>query len=282
MAYDSGVSFCEGVNLLFFAGLEGSFARRVSWIHLDLRRNSFALGLREFSRVLGKYDDFVFVSRGNRESFSHFFPDLERERLHVIYNPVDVSGILRKSLEVENIPSSPPGRFRIMSVGRLVSVKRFDRLIKACKMLCANGCQIELFILGSGPDAPQLNRLIAELDLGDDVHLIPFQENPYPWLKSADVFVSSSDSEGLPLVVSEAMILGVPIVATRTVGAGEVLENGKYGVLTDFSELALAEALMGLYREPQLRESCKKALHEALEKKLLPFSATVESVERIL
>ena len=280
--YDCGVSFCEGINLLFFAGLRGRFLRCVSWIHLDLQCNSFALSTAEFSRALKKYEDVVFVSRGNRESFLHVFPDFDRARLHVVHNPVDVAGILQKSADVGTITLCPPGRFRIVSVGRFVPVKRFDRLIRACKILHESACPFELFILGAGPAESQLRHLVASMNLESDVHLVPFQANPYPWLRSADVFVSSSDSEGLPLVVTEAMILGIPIVATRTVGAVELLEDGKYGFLTDFSEEGLAGALIRFYREPQLRESCRKTLWDAFEKKLLPFSSSLENVEKIL
>ena len=61
-----------------------------------------------------------------------------------------------------------------------------------------------------------------ELNVENEVHFLGFQANPYPYLKESDIFISTSISEGFSLVICEALVLGIPIVATNTAGA---LEN---------------------------------------------------------
>ena len=81
-----------------------------------------------------------------------------------------------------------------------------------------------------------------------------FEENPYPYLKKSDLFVSTSLSEGLPYVICEAFVLGIPVVATETAGAIELLDNGKYGILTGQDDISIYEGLRKLIDNEELRD----------------------------
>ena len=85
-----------------------------------------------------------------------------------------------------------------------------------------------------------------ELGLQNDVAFLGFEENPYPYLKQSDIFVSTSLSEGLSYVICEALVLGIPVVATKTSGGMELLEDGKYGILAEHDDASIYGAIKQL------------------------------------
>lgn len=87
--------------------------------------------------------------------------------------------------------------------------------------------------------------------MADNVHFLGFQSNPYPYIAAADAFLMTSDSEGFPLVVAEAMCLGKAIISTRITGPMEMLDNGRCGILTGFSPEEIADAAASLMDDPQ-------------------------------
>ena len=134
-------------------------------------------------------------------------------------------------------------------------------MIKAFSLLREdlNAC---LVILGEGRMRERLERLIAELNLQGRVFLPGYVADPYPWYRSADLFVLSSLWEGFGNVVVEALECGVPIVSTEGAGGPrEILDNGRYGRLVPPGNPALfakamTEALMSdLDRESLIKRS---------------------------
>ena len=108
--------------------------------------------------------------------------------------------------------------------------------------MITNGLDAELLILGNGGEYDSLESFISENDLDDYVRLIGFVHNPYPFVKSADIYVCSSLAEGYNTAVSEALILGKAIVSTEVSGIKEQLgEHSEYGIITENS-------IDGLYR----------------------------------
>lgn len=97
-----------------------------------------------------------------------------------------------------------------------------------------------------------------------EVHFLGFQEIHTPILKESDIFISTSISEGFSLVICEALVLGIPIVATNTAGALELLEGGEYGVITEQNDLSIYVALKKYITDETLRtEYHKKSLLRA-------------------
>jgi len=102
-----------------------------------------------------------------------------------------------------------------------------------------------LLILGEGENRPALQALIKELDLEQDVSLMGFVKNPYPYMAQAALFVLSSRWEGLPTVLVEALYLGAPVIATNCPGGSrEILRDGQFGKLVPVdAPIILAEAM---------------------------------------
>ena len=180
----------------------------------------------------------------------------EPDRLPIIYCGIDT-----KRLSADQ--SAPKqGRPRIVSVGRLVEKKGFDDLSRACALLRDQGVDFDCVIGGSGPLKDELSRLIAEKHLEDFVQLpgeAILQEKLPGFLSSATVFAlpcvrdSDGDMDGLPQVLIEAMLCGLPVVSTRLVGIPDLVRNGETGLLVAPRDVAgLASAIREVMDNPHL------------------------------
>ena len=167
------------------------------------------------------------------------------DRSTVITNAVDVDAAL---------PHTPGGgeRVEIVSVARLTAQKDFPGLIAAATQLAPGTAHIR--ILGDGPQRPELETQIARHNLDDTVELVGEVADVRPYLATADIFVLSTHSEGMPIAVLEAMAANLPVVTTNVSGLHEVVLHEQTGLLTAADDPhALAEALTRLIDDPNLR-----------------------------
>ena len=131
--------------------------------------------------------------------------DLATARIEVIPNPFDFDRMRQQAAEAAPLPARP----YIVHVGRFSAQKRHDVLLDAFARLAAP----HRLVLLTQP-ARELQEMIAARGLGARVVVAGFQQNPYPWIKAAELLVLSSDHEGLPNVLVEALALGTPVVST--------------------------------------------------------------------
>ena len=141
----------------------------------------------------------------------------------------------------------------ICAIGRLVSIKRFDVLLRALARLTAMGREFTLVLVGDGPQSGRLRQLATELYLEDKVVFAGYRHDAREILSGADVFVMSSDMEGLPIVLLEAVSARVPVVATEVGGIAEVIVHEQSGLLVPPADPdALAAALCATLDNPSL------------------------------
>lgn len=190
-----------------------------------------------FARNLYKYaDGIISISEGVAKDISSITKIMD-SKLNVIYNPVVSAQLVEESKEIKehkwlDCNDNPV----ILAVGRLTKQKNFELLIKSFKEV-REKVDARLIILGEGEERKQLEALISKLNLVDFVDLPGFDNNPYVYMKKADVFVLSSSWEGFGNVLVESMALGTPVVSTDCPsGPREILNNGEYGFLVDLSD----------------------------------------------
>jgi colanic acid/amylovoran biosynthesis glycosyltransferase len=144
--------------------------------------------------------------------------------------------------------------FRLVSVGRLSAPKGFPVLIEAVALLRARGRNVELTLVGDGPERATIEPLIASRDLGDRVHLAGAcnHDRVAGYYEASDAFVLSSFLEGVPVVLMEAMAMELPCVATWITGIPEIIEPGVDGLLVPpASAGAIADAVGRLIDDPE-------------------------------
>jgi glycosyltransferase involved in cell wall biosynthesis len=154
----------------------------------------------------------------------------------------------------------------VLAVGRLTYQKDFSTLLRAFATV-REKMDARLVILGDGPDRRNLESLATKLDIENHVDFPGYVDNPYPYLKRADLFVLSSRYEGLPNVLIEAQICGAPIVSTDCpTGPDEILMKGRAGVLVPVGDAAsMAVAMSDVLCDQSLArgfvESGQEELH---------------------
>ena len=214
-------------------------------------------------------DAIIAVSQGVRDDLVNIFR-VAGELVHVVHNPVDIDRIRSLSRETVHEKLFSGEVPVILSAGRLVKEKGFDCLIKSFSRL-QQRCNARLVILGEGNEEENLRALSRELGIAEDVILLGYQDNPYKYMKHADIFVLPSRYEGFGIVIVEAMACGVPVVATKSYkGIEEIIEDERSGLLVPVAdEDALAGAMFRLISYP---EEKKRFIGNASEK-LGKFSA---------
>ena len=182
------------------------------------------------------------------------------ERIRVIYNPVDTEAVMRKA---ENgIVAFPEGKINLLAIGKLGYQKGYDLLLESMQYL---DTRYHVTILGEGDWKTRLENEIEERGLIGRVTLAGFSDNPYAWMKKADLLLLPSRYEGLPNVVLEAHAIGLLVVAFDSPGGtGEIVKEGINGFLVaPFDTRAFAEkiekAVTYHFDREQMRQDTKAA-----------------------
>ena len=158
--------------------------------------------------------------------------------------------------------SIPGGVPLVLAVGRLIEQKDHGTMLRAFARVREEHPETRLAILGSGPLEAETRTLAASLGISDAVAL-PGRTEIRDWLDRADVFVHTSRWEGFGIVLLEAMLVGLPIVATSVSAVPEVVADGKTGALVDAGDVAgVARELSRLLGDEELRRQLGEAGRE--------------------
>lgn len=196
-------------------------------------------------------DGIVAVSHGVADDLSQTI-NLDRGRIDVVYNPVVTPDLYQQADEPFSHPWFGDADVPvILGVGRLSAQKNFPLLLRAVAKVREQR-PVRLMILGEGDDRTALEALVRELGLSGDVALPGFVDNPFTYMRHAQLFVLSSDWEGLPTVLIEALACGCPVVSTNCPsGPMEILDGGTYGALVPMRDAdALAKAILASLDQP--------------------------------
>jgi sugar transferase (PEP-CTERM/EpsH1 system associated) len=235
--------------------IEGLFAARMARVPVVVHGEHGTLQLRPHQRWLQRRgwsaaNRVLAVSSrlADRITLETGFP---RERISVIRNGVDLSrfGAIERSSARAALGLTSDAQV-VATVGRLVPVKDHMTLIEAMALI-RRDLNVTLVIAGDGPLRESLAARAAERGIDDRVRFLGHRPDVESVLRAADVFVLSSESEGLSNTILEAMASGLPVVATRVGGADEMVLDGETGVLLPpRSPRELADALESVLNNP--------------------------------
>ena len=192
----------------------------------------------------------VTVSEYNRTFLQNIYPDIPQKKIKVIH-----CGITPSLFQVESAQRLSR-TYNVICVARLEHIKGHRYLIEACAQLKARNVDFRCFLIGDGELHSQIQKQISRLNLDPLVKIMGFQphQQVLEFLAQADVLVLPSLSEGIPVAAMEAMAAGLPVVASSVTGVPELVMDGMTGLLVPKQNSeALAEALLKLYNEPEMR-----------------------------
>lgn len=251
--YDIECAYLEMGPTKVLASSTNKKAIKLAWVHCDLKKavSDLESYVAKTAPWYAKFDQVVCVSHSVKERFDDLFQS--RFASTVLYNVIDDAAIRKKALLP--LPEGTKKRgFTVLSVGRFSPQKKFMRLLQAHKLLLDEGLEHDLWILGDGPERPVLEQYIAENGLQDSVRMPGFIENPYPFMREADLLACSSVYEGYSTFMTEGVVLGKPIVTTDVSGMRELLGNSEFGLIVENDDEAFCKGLKKMIMDTALRE----------------------------
>jgi glycosyltransferase involved in cell wall biosynthesis len=153
--------------------------------------------------------------------------------------------------------------WKLINVARHEREKGVDGVLRIARKLSECGFNYELWLVGDGEQSGELKKQVLADGLTGKVHFLGFRNDVAALLQSADIFVSASHGEGMPLTLLEAMAAGLPTVASDVVGNRDVVDHEQTGFLFPLLEPELgADAVVRLAQDARLYELCSKAAHQ--------------------
>ena len=197
-------------------------AKMIGGIRAVVRSNAMVDNLKKMRmnfflarRTYRKADRIIAQSNAMREEIVSAF-NIPQEKINVIYNPVDKSLIAEK-LSMP-LPSKASDETRFVCVGRVAPIKDYETVLRSFLKIRSQFQNAHLYIIGEYSKEAEyftrLKNLLGAEKGAEDVHFMGYTNNPFVWIKSADVFILSSLKEGLPNALIEAVYIGIPVVST--------------------------------------------------------------------
>lgn len=258
--YDLIVSYFQSPTTRIIAGCPDESTKIIQWIHNEFHeKEKIAVcyrSIEECIRLQKRYDATVYVSETVKDIYLNTFPEIKKND-KVLYNVVESDVISKKSNERIENKDLYTHKFTLISVGRMVPQKSFDRLINVVKRLDIEGIDVGLLLLGTGELEGKLKNQVKELGLEKNIKFLGYQENPYKYVKNADLFVCSSLHEGFSTAMTEALIIGTPVITTMCSGMIELLGKNEYGVIVENDETALYNGIKNILENPSILREMK-------------------------
>jgi len=278
--YDVAVGFLEFAPSAYVAHRVQA-DRKIGWLHVDYSGSRLLADVE--LGTLGLLSTIVLVSEANRRHFMDLYPSLA-SRCVVVENMLDEESVHRKANEPTAVQfPQPPSDFDInlVSNSRIVFAhKGLDRGLRALRSLLDEGLptRVHWWVVGDGPDFEKMRRLVLSLALDEHVTMLGNLANPFPVVKAMDVFFIPSLYEGKPMAVTEAQILGLPVLATDYASAGEQIRDGVDGLIVRNDPEGILGGLRRLAVEPSLLSD----LSEGARARVFPREATKQAITALL
>lgn len=214
-------------------------------------------------------DKIIAVSENQANELRKFVPE-SADKIIVIHNLTDVDGIRAKA-KFQTEETFDKTKFNIVSVGRVSHEKGMDIAVQVCAKLIADGFKnIQWWIVGDGPAMEEVLNTIKTYHMEEYVITVGMQNNPYPYIRQADLYVQPSRFEGYPMTILEALILGKNVVSTNNNGAKEIIQNGINGLLCEMDVELMMKTIENLLNRAEisdmLSENVKQIDFERLNK----------------
>ena len=255
--YDLAVAFLEGASA-YYVSKYVKANKKAFFIHIDYEMSGYT---RELDNGCFDVADKIFtVSEEVRDSFLRVYPEY-KNITEISHNLVDHEKIIERSKEPGGFEDQFDGK-RILTVARLHKQKALEVSIRAMKIVLDKGYYARWYVLGEGDERGYLESLIKELGLQKDFLLCGVRDNPFPYYRQCDLYVHCSKYEGRSIAIQEAEILGCPIIVSDCPGNRLQVVHEKNGLITEFKEEKIAEAIMRLLDNPEFAAELGKRAAE--------------------
>lgn len=239
----------------YFLAKKVKAKKRFTWVHGEGCTKDFPY----IYQYLRKYDMILCVSKHLCEQVNRELPCYPRDQVAVFKNLIQYRDILNKAVTGPTLPMEKDS-FCLLTVGRIAYEKGYDLLVDAAILLKQRGYAFRWYICGDGPLREHIEKRIAQNHLEATIILLGYCDNPYSLMRSCDLYVQTSISEGYGITIAEAALLGCVIVSTGVAGAMEEIVPGVNGAITDMNGKAIADAVAELFDDPRRLQAMRNRM----------------------
>ncbi len=257
--YDAAFAF---TSPYYLANEKIDAKKTFGWIHTDY--SVLDGDVEEETRMWDEYDYLVSISKDITEGFSQKYPKL-KSKIFEIENASSPDVVLAQSneFEVKDEMKKENGEILFLSVGRFCHAKNFDNVPEICRILTGKGMRIKWYLIGYGSDEELIRRKIKEANTEEFVIILGKKENPFPYIKYCDFYIQPSRFEGKAVTVSEAQILGKPVIITNYPSSKSQLLDGYDGMIVPMENEKCAEEIYKIVNDQELTKrlsaNCQKS-----------------------
>lgn len=256
--YDIAIAWGQGYAT-YYTAEKITAKKKIAWVNTDYEKAGYKNKYDEDKYQ--KFDTIVGVSDFVVNKLQHFIPS---EKVICIANIIDALEVKQRAEEFVTEEFDEIAT-NIVSVGRLAVPKAFDRAVEAAKLLKEKKHYFRWYIIGEGAERSYLESLIEKYNLQDSFILLGFRDNPYPYIKKADIYVQTSSFEGLGRTLIEASILCKPIVTTNFPTAFGILKPNETGIITEMDAVSVATGIQSVIENTELRDKIIKNLENQVD-----------------
>lgn len=235
---------------------------KIAWVHADFLMTG--LGTQKNYNIYSKFDKIISVSKATMNSFVSCFPSL-KDKCDYCYNFLPAKEILIKSHATNNVFPKTDNELILFSACRFSKEKGLPRAIMALIPLFRKGYNFKWYIAGTGLQYEKMHAMLEENELQDKVFLLGIIDNPYPYMREADLFFLPSYHETFSMVVAEAKVLGTKVLTTDIPVMRELLSN-KSGYICENTKNGITEKLEDILNQNQFRKVHYEYQNDSFEK----------------
>lgn len=199
------------------------------WCHLVMFETFPNLEFKQ--DIIDNMERFICVSDKVKDDIIRKYPELE-PKCKVLENYLDINEIIKKSEEEVELKLDS-NTLNIISVSRIAKDKGFARMKQVCDILDNKNISYNWYVLGTSYKKEELDEITGWFKNNNNVHFIGYKDNVYPYIKQMDYLALLTDREAWGLVISEALILGVPCIATNFDGVEKQIIDKENGIILD-------------------------------------------------
>lgn len=251
--FDLAVAYIEGGSTYYVTD-HVKAKKKAAFFHVDYTMAGYTRSLDK-DCYLG-YDKIFPISDEVKTAFLSVYPECSK-KTEVFHNLINAERIQKMAEEAGGFEDAYTG-YRIITVGRLTAQKDFAQSVQAMKLLKEQGIKARWYIFGEGEQRTELEALIKRFGLEQEFFLPGMTENPYVYVKQADLYVHATRFEGKSIAIQEAQILGKPILVSDCSGNREQVVDGVDGMLCELTPEAICAGIKALLADKKRQEQFGK------------------------
>lgn len=237
--------------------------KKAAWIHTDISEAKF-FNPELYFYFFDYFDKFIFVSQKSMNTALEKYPFI-RGKEALIYNISDANAINKQALEPLDDYKRPEDKKVIVTCANIRPEKNHFRQVSVLAELKRRGFSVQWLNIGSTTNTElvaKLKQKCVEEGIEDDFLFLGVKNNPYKYMKKADFVAVLSDFESWSMVITEAKILGIPVIATKTSGALEQIVDGETGILTGYSPMEIADKITTYFENEDKVDKIKNKIRQ--------------------